>query len=154
MEEKKDSDAKKVKRVPNPKFRPWWKLVGIPKDLADAVLTVFSLATINFKIDKVRKSDFYRAFASLMDDFEDVIPYFIYHEIHYKGGYYVQSYALSNALEQALSLGIRGDLYNYLYFPNSEEWLERYAKEALGDEWIENFQPVAKRFAELVTSPS
>lgn len=131
------------------RMRDWTRLVGETGDLADIIVVVLSLASAEHNLPKVDLDRFYGVFSELQEQFPEVIPDL---DATTLNGY-VYSRALSDALENALRLGVQIANPRFQYLEISKDRartnLERIgARTEQG--FLEALRPVAGTFAQKV----
>ncbi len=131
------------------RMREWTRLVGETGDLADIVVAVLSLASAEHNLPRVDLDQFYGAFTDLRAKFPNVIPEL---DATVLNGY-VYSRALSDALENALRLGVQIANPRFQYLEISEDRartnLQRVGART-GPEFLTALGPVAESFAHSV----
>jgi hypothetical protein len=128
-------------------LRRWTRPVGETGDLADVIVTVLSLASVDHNVSKVRLSDFYQVFSQLQSEFGDRIPNFYVSHI----ADYPYSKTLSEAVENALLLGVQIANPRFQYLEVTRQTAQRILhniKERAKEDFIENLRPVACRLAD------
>jgi hypothetical protein len=121
--------------------------------LVDIIVATLSIVSIDYGIQKIRFSDFYRLFARLENEFPLLIPRL---GATTTGGY-TYSKTLGSAVERALRRGVHvaNPRLQYLEVTRSggEKNLKRIQKRA-SKKFLDNLKPVAKRLAELMKEES
>jgi hypothetical protein len=122
--------------------------IGKPGDLADTIVAVLSLASIEHGLKKISLPDFYMLFPRLVQDFPERFPPMRFEQT----GRYVYSKALGDALEHALRLGIEVMNPRFQYIgvrdtTDAKRNLELIEGNTGGD-FIQNLRPVAAKLAE------
>jgi hypothetical protein len=128
-------------------LRSWTRPVGETGDLADVIVTVLSLASADHNVSRVRLSDFYQVFSQLQNEFGDRIPDF--YVSHIAG--YPYSKALSEAVENALRLGVQVANPRFQYLEVTKQATERILRNIrgrAGEDFIDGLRPVAARLAD------
>jgi hypothetical protein len=130
-------------------MRDWTRLVGETGDLADIIVVVLSLASVDHNLPKVDLDGFYGAFKDLQAEYPQIIPEL---DATTLNGY-VYSRALSDALENALRLGVQIANPRFQYLEISPDRartnLERVGARAQKG-WVDQLRPVAGKFAEKI----
>jgi hypothetical protein len=134
-------------------MRNWTRLVGETGDLADIVVAVLSLASTDYNVSRVELDRFYGVFNELHTEYPDVIPEL---DATTLNGY-VYSRALSDALENALRLGVQiaNPRFQYLEIvqDRAQKNLERVGART-GRQFLDALRPVAQTFAQKVQAPA
>jgi len=137
----------------DPRMRDWTRLVGETGDLADIVVIVLSLASERYNVSRVELDRFYGVFSELHHEFPQLIPEL---DATTLNGY-VYSRALSDALENALRLGVQiaNPRFQYLEIlqDRARTNLERVGART-GADFLEALRPVAETFAQRVQAPA
>jgi len=124
--------------------------LGKPGALADIIVAVLSLATIDHGLKKVSSPDFYRLFQRLIEEFPRKFPPITFE----RSGRYVYSKVLGDALERALRLGVQVMNPRFLYLGIEEAEDAQRNLELIGENtgkaFIENLRPVADRLVNLL----
>jgi hypothetical protein len=123
--------------------------LGKPGDLADTIVSIFSLAALEHGFRKVSAPDFYKLFLRLTEEMPEKLPAITFE----RTGRYVYSKVVGDALERALRSGVEVMNPRFLCYgiqeeANAQSNLE-LIRENTGGDFIENLRPVAARLAEL-----
>jgi hypothetical protein len=118
--------------------------------IADTILGILSLASKDHGVSRLDMTEFYQVFADLESEFPNLLPVGL--DLS-RTGQYVYSDALGDALQRALSRGIRiaNPHFQYLEIPAdvAERNVERLRKR-LGNEFLTTLSQAAESLAKRV----